>query len=340
MSEELTPPSERADQFGRADVEASLRAAMSEGALSHGWIIAGAKGAGKATLAYRVARGLLDPAALEDDSTFQMPAEGRTFRYVAQGAHPDLFVAERAWNEKTSRYQTEITVETIRELTLFLNRTAALGGYRVAIIDTADDLNRNAANALLKALEEPPADTLLLLLSQTPGRLLPTIRSRCRRIDLRPLEEAAIAELLKKEGLGEREDTAHIAAHADGRPGYALTLAAGEGAAGITLAHDFIESVRARGDISKISARLVGKAADEKWAIFKEALTQALSDGARAAARGKVLDGPLKDLSAAPLLSAYEQLTALSTRGEALNLDRGQIIQAMSYDLRAALSGA
>lgn len=338
MSTELIPPYERADQIGRADVEAALRAAMGEGALSHGWILAGAKGAGKATLAYRIARGLLEPAALADETTFAMSPEARAFRMIAQRAHPDLFVAERAWNEKTSKYQTEITVETIRNLTQFLSRTAALGGYRVAIIDTADDLNRNAANALLKALEEPPAKTLLLLLSEAPGRLLPTIRSRCRRIELRPLADDRVIDLLGREGLASGEDAARIAAHAEGRPGYALSLAAGEGAEAIALAQHFLTAARRGADVSKIAAALIGKAGDAKWEIFSDVVARDLGEAARAAARGADLEGPLADLSPAALLSAYEQLSSLVRRGDALNLDRAQLIAAMAYDLRAALA--
>ena len=340
MSIDLPAPNECTDQVGREDVEIALRSAMAEGALSHGWIIAGPRGSGKATLAYRIARGMLDPRALMNDQTFEMQPAGRTFRLVAQSAHPDLFIAERAWNEKTSRYQTEITVETIRKLTLFLSRTAALGGYRVAIIDTADDLNRNAANALLKALEEPPANTLLLLMSEAPGRLIATIRSRCRRIDLRPLSDQAVAALLAREDLAHGEEAARIAAHAGGRPGYAMTLAAGEGAEAIKLAQGFIAAARKGDEVSRIAGSLSGKAADAKWEIFREALMQNLSDAARAGAGGTELEGPLAGAAPAAILSAWEQLTNLAGRGEALNLDRGQLINAMAYDLRAALAAS
>ncbi len=338
MSVDLMLPNERPDQIGREAVEHDLRGTIAGGALSHGWIIAGPKGAGKATLAYRIARAMLDPAALMNDHSFDMPPDNRTFRLIAQGAHPDVFIAERAWNEKTSRYQSDITVETIRKLTLFLNRTAALGGYRVAIIDSADDLNRNAANALLKALEEPPADTLLLLLSAAPGRLIATIRSRCRRIDLRPLEDPEIIALLKREELAEGEEAARIAAHAGGRPGYALTLAAGEGAGAITLADGFLGAARKGGEITQITSALAGKAGDAKWEIFKQAVLECLSDGALAAACGAALEGPLAGAAPASLLSAFEQLTILAERGDALNLDRSQLIAAMAYDLRAALA--
>ncbi|MEQ1929656.1 MAG: AAA family ATPase, partial [Parvularculaceae bacterium] len=196
---ELTPPHERERTVGRAEIEADLRSALEAGRLSNGWMVAGPKGAGKATLAYRLARGILDPGGLASEGGLFMDPKARTFRLVAARGHPDLFVAEKSFDDKNERYATEITVETIRELSSFLSKTAAFGGWRVAIVDAADELNRNAANALLKSLEEPPQRTLVLLVANEPGRLLPTIRSRCRRIDLKPLPDAEIASLLSAE---------------------------------------------------------------------------------------------------------------------------------------------
>jgi len=344
MANTLPEPHERLDQVGREDVEAGLREAMGAGALSHGWIIAAPRGAGKATLAYRLARGLLAPSALEDPATLQMAADTRTAKLVAQKAHPDLFAAERQLNEKTLRYQTEITVETVRELTLFLNHTPAMGGFRVAIIDRADDLNRNAANALLKALEEPSAKTALFLLAEAPGRLLATIRSRCRRIDLRPAPDAEIAALVARETSLEGAQAARIVEAAQGRPGYALSLAAGEGAAAIALADEFLALGGGRGGgrgaAGPIAAALAGKAGDEKWAIFGETVTSRLAHAARAAARGEQAPAPLAGAAPDALLAAWEQLSELSARGDALNLDRGQLVSAMAHDLRAALGGS
>jgi len=335
--EDLTPPHIRADQIGRAGIEAQLRRHMADSTLSHGWIIAGGKGAGKATLAYRIARGLLDPSALASADSFEVAPAARVFRLVAGQAHPDLFVAQRLWDEKKSRHQAEITVETIRKLTQFLNRTAAGSGFRVAIIDAADDMNRNAANALLKMLEEPPKKTLLLLLANAPGRLIATVRSRCRRLDLRPLPDADIVALLDAQGLGQA-GAETIAAHAGGRPGYALTLAAGEGGAAIKLAHQFLSAARQRGDIAKIAGALSGKAGDGRWSIFRNVVLENLSDAARAGASGEALEGPLAGAAPQALLEAWEQLTALVNRGEALNLDRSQLIGAMAHDLRLSLA--
>ena len=335
MDEDLIEPRARARQTGREALEKSLHRTLDVGTLSHGWIVAGPEGAGKATLAYRLARAVLDPDALNSADTLDMDETARTFRLIAGNAHPDLFVAERLWDEKKSKYQAEITVETIRKLTAFLSRTAAGGGARVAIVDCADDMNRNAANALLKALEEPPANTLLLLLSSTPGRLLPTIRSRCRRIDLAPLSDELVESFLIDEGVS-IDDAKNIASHARGRPGYALSLAEGEGADAIRLAHRFLTAAQKGGDISKIISGVSGKAGEARWPVFLDTVLTELSDAARTAAMGahaKSFEG----VSPGGLLNAWQMLTHLSSRGEALNLDRAQMLQAMAFDLRAAL---
>jgi DNA polymerase III subunit delta' len=336
MDEDLIPPRARARQIGQEALEKRLRAAMDGGGFSHGWILSGPEGAGKATLAYRIARAVLDPKALTGPETLDMEETARTFRLVAGSAHPDLFVAERLWDEKKDKQQSEITVETIRKLTSFLNRTASGGGARVAIVDTADDMNRNAANALLKALEEPPPGALLLLLSATPGRLLPTIRSRCRRIDLPPLSDEAVEQFLISEGVP-MGDAKNIADHARGRPGYALTLAAGEGADAIRLAQAFLLAAQKGSDISKIIAGVSGKAGDARWPVFLDTVLTGLSDAARMAAIAGRADG-FEGAGAGALLDAWQALTQLSGRGEALNLDRAQLLQAMAFDLRAALS--
>ncbi len=336
MEEDLIPPRARARQIGQQPLEKRLRAAMDGGTFSHGWIISGPEGAGKATLAYRIARAVLDPAALSDAETLDMPETGRGFRQIAANAHPDLFVAERLWDEKKGKHQSEITVETIRKLTAFLNRTASGGGARVAIVDAADDMNRNAANALLKALEEPPAGALLLLLAATPGRLLPTIRSRCRRIELPPLSQEEVESFLTAEGVSEN-DARNIADHARGRPGYALSLAAGEGADAIRLGQQFLTIAQKGGDLSKVIAGVTGKAGEARWPVFLDTVVTGLSDAARMAATSGEAQG-FGGADAASLLGAWQAVTQLSGRGEALNLDRAQLLQAMAFDLRAALS--
>jgi len=331
-------PRARENQVGREDLEKDLRKKMARGALTAGYIIAGPNGAGKATLAYRIARGLLAPTSLSNELSFEMSSAERGFRLIARGAHPDLFIAERQWNEKTSRYQSEIPVETIRNLISFLSKTAAEGGYRVAIIDSADDLNRNAANALLKVLEEPPAKTLIMLLSEAPGRLLSTIRSRCRRIALRAVSEETIISLLTQECDIAHDEAARIAQHSNGRPGYALALAQGEGGEAITMADRFVAEARKGQSISWAVQNLSAKTNDAKWGVFKTALLQSISDAARTYATNETVTGPFSSADVNGLMIAHDSLSTLLERGEALNLDRQQLITALAYDLRMSLS--
>lgn len=335
----MISPRMRATQIGREAIEAMIAPMIVEGSFTHGWMIVGGESAGKATLAYRIARALLDPHALSAASRLDMPAETRAFRLTAQGAHPDLFVAERRVDPKTERRETEISVDTIRELIAFMNRTAALGGWRVAIVDNADDLNKNSANALLKVLEEPPMRATLLLLTSAPGRLLPTIRSRCRRIDLRPVPDAAIVSLLETEAGVSPEEAARIASASAGRPGFALTLATGEGGEAIAAVDSFIEAATKNGDASAALAALSGKAGDARWEIFRYLTTDRIAHAARAAAAGEGGDRRFGGAGPAALSEAYHQIAELFGRGDGLNADRGQMVLAAGRLLNRAVTG-
>lgn len=338
MSEghELLGPHEREAWVGDPALEAQVRRYIDEGAFSHGWLLTGPQGMGKAVFAYRAARAILAGRdGLTQPHSLSVEDGNKPARLVAQRAHPDLFVAERRWDEKKGRYETEITVETIRKLIDFLNRTASFGGWRVAIIDAADELNRNAANALLKALEEPPKNALILMVCHAPGRLIATIRSRCRRLDFRPLSQEAVEGFLRQEGVN--EDVARIGKAARGRPGYALQLAKGEGGEAVAALEDFLAAVKSRGSVAQVAQSLSGKAGDARWAVFAPLLLEAVSDAARAAAAGAPVNGPFSGAGPAQLVAAFEQLSAFLTRGQAVNLDRAQMIGAMHRSLMRAL---
>src|SRR3984957_10546751 len=184
-------PRETTDLFGHRDAEASLLNAYRSARIPHAWLIGGAQGIGKATLAYRMARFLLahrNPLASEvqrAETLWVDPADS-VARHVAAGAHGGLLTLERTLNDK-GVLRTVITVDETRETISFFGSTAAIEGWRVCIVDTVDELNPNAANALLKVLEEPPQQSLFFLVSHAPARVLPTIQSRCRKLPLRPL---------------------------------------------------------------------------------------------------------------------------------------------------------
>jgi len=181
-------PREMLDLVGHAEAEAEFRQAHAAGRLHHAWLITGEEGIGKATLAYRIARSLLNPSAGAGASeTLDVPASSSTAHQIAAGAHPDLAVIRRGWSEDNKRILTEISVKAALDGLDLFQKTAAYGGYRICIVDACDELNANSANALLKTLEEPPERSLFLLVAHQPGRLLPTIRSRCRLLSLRPL---------------------------------------------------------------------------------------------------------------------------------------------------------
>lgn len=169
--------------------------------LHHAWLLAGPKGVGKATFAHAAARRVLADAA---GPPSELPGIGTSddhpiVKLIEAGSHPDMRWLERLPKEKGEGLARDITVDQVRGLGEFMGMTAALSPWRVAVIDSMDELNREASNALLKMLEEPPANTLFFLISHAPGRLLPTIRSRCRRLDFQSLPDDAMTSVLQEQ---------------------------------------------------------------------------------------------------------------------------------------------
>ena len=232
MSEDLQPepdriegaphPRETPRLIGQDGPQAAFLDAYTGGRLHHGWLITGPRGVGKATLAWRIARFLLATPPAAEDGLFGAPPPPASLdiapdhpvaRRMLAGSEPGLFVLRRPWDDKAKRLKAQITVDEVRKLKNFFSLSAADGGHRVVIVDAADEMNPNAANALLKLLEEPPARTTLLLISHQPSRLLPTIRSRCRTLRLAPLPPGAMAEALA--AAGEQADPAQALALAE-----------------------------------------------------------------------------------------------------------------------------
>ena len=239
MAEEETDPREVAWHprhtkllLGHLDAERRMRQAFGSGKLHHAWMISGPKGIGKASLAYRFAAYVLAAAAPVSDN-LGIDLDSRTAHWLASRSHPDLFVLERNWDSKTKKLKSELAVDDARQLSEFFGLTAGSGGWRVAIIDAADDLNNASANALLKLIEEPPPKCLLLLVCNFPGRLLRTIRSRCLRIDLLPLSQDETMRVLTNLPLDEPpgHEALEVAAKlAGGSPGRGLELLGSTGA--------------------------------------------------------------------------------------------------------------
>jgi DNA polymerase III subunit delta' len=214
--------------LGHDDAEATVLEAFRTGRMHHAWLITGPEGVGKATFAYRFARRLL--AGRSAGESLALDPADPVFRRVAAGSHADLLTVERMLNEKTKRMKTQIAVEDVRKINGFMSLTPAEGGWRVVVVDGAEDMNQASANALLKILEEPPPRAILLLVCASPGRLLPTIRSRCRRLRLTPLADEPMGMLLGRflPGL-DADERGRLITLAEGSPGRAIMLAEDEG---------------------------------------------------------------------------------------------------------------
>lgn len=234
----MQPPRENLDLFQHDAHEKTLLTLYNNGTLPHALIFAGPSGVGKATMAFRLARFLLKHGAGGDDaqdSLFGDPlpkpvnmtvaADDPVFRKVASGGHPDLRYIERAFDEKRGVNKGVVDIESIREIAPFLRKTTAEGGWRIVIVDEADLMNRQAQNAILKILEEPPPKSLLILICNRLGAMIPTIRSRCRTFHFAPLPPAMLGDLLRRAAPGAADsDLDIIASLADGSLGRAIAL--------------------------------------------------------------------------------------------------------------------
>jgi len=227
-------PRETTELFGHREAETALLNAYRSGRIPHAWLIGGAVGIGKATLAYRMARFVLahrEPLSLsvQRAETLAVDPSDPVARQVSAGSHGGLLTLERSLNDR-GVMRTVITVDETRETISFFGSTAAVEGWRVCIVDTVDELNPNAANALLKILEEPPQQSLFLLVSHAPARVLPTIQSRCRKLALRPLAPGdVIRAAARATGMAADDPAlAEAAQAAEGSVARALTLLGGD----------------------------------------------------------------------------------------------------------------
>ena len=280
-------PREEFRLVGQDAALARAARAIRSGRPPQAWLLGGPPGIGKATLAYRIARYLLRYGATDKGPENLDVAENDPVSLqVKAGAHPGLLVLKRGLNPDTGKLMTILSVNEIRKLGNFFGLTSGAGGWRVAIVDTADDMNDAAANALLKLLEEPPPRAMLLLLAHAPSRLLPTIRSRCQRLELRPLDDAALeAELATRLPDMAAAERASLAKLAGGSIGAALRLAGDDGLMLATEAETLID--RAAAPDFAATLTLADKIArvDDGTEMFGQFLLDALAARIRARAR-------------------------------------------------------
>jgi DNA polymerase-3 subunit delta' len=351
------PPWRNDRLLGHEQAEKTMLAAHQSGRLHHAWLLTGPRGIGKATLAWRFARFMLAGqdgglfGGAPDGLSVSKDAPGRAF--VDARSHPDLFHLRRSLNPDTGRMRAEIAVDDVRDLGAFMHMTPAMGRHRVAIVDAADEMNRNAANAVLKVLEEPPPNAVLLIVAHAPGRLLPTIRSRCRRLALQALASDTVVQLLADYAphISTEERTA-LARLAEGSIGRALELAA---AGSLTLYREMLEVLttlpeldmpRLHGFAERFARR--GEEANADWRSLNylfDGWLKALARHAVVGDEGRSALPMERDLHRRLLagagldrwMAAWERVGFLMGRSDAVTLDRKQTVLASFLALQSAM---
>lgn len=347
-------PIANTDLQGHDEAEQRLLDAYNSGRMHHAWLITGPKGIGKATLAHRFARFVLangkkdagpslfgDALPAKAPTSLNVERSNPVYQRIVAGGHSDMLVIQRRVNEKTGKLKTVIDVDSVREVGGFLHMTPAEGGFRVVVIDSADEMNTNSANAVLKVLEEPPRNALLILVSHNPGRLLPTIRSRCRTLKLRPLSSDLVSSMVQTYAPDVTpEDGMRLAALSDGSVGRAMGLVE-EG--GLEL---YAELMNLLHTLPKLDVQALHVLADKVARVGADDAFQTVTGLLRwwmermiltAAGKAPVTTGPDDDealfmagLAAQASLDrwflVWEKINHLVARTNAVNLDKKQVV--------------
>lgn len=335
-------PRETLALVGHDHRERALLDALASGRMHHAWLLGGPEGVGKATFAYRVARFMLaagDPALRASTAgTLAMPDSDPATRRVMAQSHPDLHLLRRIPKPDGKGYTSNIPVPAVRRVLDRFGSSAAEGGWRVCIVDSVEDMDRPSANALLKLLEEPPPRALFLLVAHAPGRMLPTIRSRCRLLAFDALDEAQVAQAgrIALERMGRPLDASALgraASLSDGSVRRALSYVHPE-----TLA--LVEAVRARLDslpgvdvtaLLALAEDVAGKAGEGDFQVMIETVQSWLADHLRAHAAA----GPAR---LAPLAEVWDKLSRAARDVETYHLDRRPLVLTMFHDLSDAVA--
>ncbi len=330
------------DLLGHDDAEQKIAAALGSGHMHHAWLLTGPAGVGKATLAYRLIRRILGGAP-QTLAALDVPQSDPIAARVESLGHGDFLLLRRPYDFKTKKLRTEITVSETRKLQDFFSRKPAEGGWRVALIDSADQMNISAANGVLKTLEEPPDKALLILLSSEPGRLLPTIRSRCMHLALRGVSTGEITEWLTAQN--NPPALAKLAASLSrGAPGKAFALAENESAVLRPLQNWLASLPHGNAQLEhRIADSLAAPKAIAARALFWDALTDLVYHQARYAAAGQWPEA-LNNAGMKPLrldrpqkfwLSLWEELQGHRRAEMGLNMDKKTVMLTALSAVRA-----
>ncbi|WP_375454702.1 DNA polymerase III subunit delta' [uncultured Methylobacterium sp.] len=322
---------------GHAAAEAALSEAIASGRLHHAWLIGGPAGIGKATLAYRVARRLLaDPEGVSRAPGLDVEAGHPVAARIAALSHPNLVALRRHRVPTAKTLPTKIPVDAVRKALELFGSTAGNAGHRICIVDSAEDLNANGANALLKMLEEPPARALFLIVSHAPGRLLPTIRSRCRALALRPLSapevEAVVAGFPAPFPAPAAEALARAAALSEGSVARAVAML-DPAMCGLVAE---VETLLSRldhpdwGRVLKLAERLAGREAEPLFAASLAAVERFVA----AELRRRQAEPPAR---LAALVEVCENFGRTAREAAIYNLDRRPVILSLFADLAGAV---
>ncbi|WP_099828136.1 DNA polymerase III subunit delta' [Oceaniglobus indicus] len=354
-------PRETAVLFGQSTAEAAFLNAFNAGRQHHAWLISGPRGIGKATLAWKIARFLLatprnDGGMFAGDppTSLDIAPDHPVARRTRALSEPGLLLVRRPWDQKDKKLRTVITVDEIRKLHDFFNLSASDGGRRVVIIDPADDMNTSASNALLKLLEEPPKNATLLLISHTPSRLLPTIRSRCRTLRCTPLPPPDMAQALHAAGVDPGGDTAALAELAEGSVGEAMSLLHLDG---LALYHSLVRLTGTAPNIDRaallaLAGTVNGRQNEQRFDLTVQLILRLLSRLARTGAglppAAAITESELAmlhrlapDIGAARIWADLQQtLGARMAHGKAVNLDPSALILDMGLTLNEGAARA